>query len=92
MRRRKAGGVAMLRKLDIDDNQQRWFPAFDAFIKGNATACPVCGKIGLESTAGCGKDRVGFLVITCSSCGKSGYMSRITFPENLEIQLFEQDE
>lgn len=82
------GGMNMSRKLDIDTDMQQWSPAFDAFMNGKRTVCPSCGHDDLEPTARCGPDRIGFLFITCLSCGKTGYLSRVKFPDDLEVEPF----
>ncbi|MGM9594164.1 MAG: hypothetical protein ACI3U8_07400 [Candidatus Onthomonas sp.] len=78
----------MSRKLDIDTDMQRWTPAFDAFLRGAPAVCPVCGSASLEPAARSGPDRIGFLFLSCPDCGKTGYLSRVRFPEELEIEPF----
>ncbi len=89
MAQRINGGVTTARKLDIVNNLSPWETAAQAFLAGkNEIECPLCQKGTLQSTAVCGPDRIGFLLLTCPACGKSANFSRIKFPPSVETQNF----
>ena len=72
-------GEDMLNKLDIDKNINIWIPAYKAFIDGEKPICPRCNSHEIEVIQDEDSEGIGFLVLTCISCGKSGYFSRVKF-------------
>ena len=71
----------MSKRLDIDTNNQIWIPAFLSAIRGEQPVCPRCGSSDVEVNSMKDDNGVGFIVITCNTCSKTGYLSRIKFPE-----------
>ena len=69
----------MSKTLDIDQDIKLWQPAFDAVMAGNPPVCPKCKSNDIDVTKDSNKDGVGYLLITCNGCGKSGYFSRVLF-------------
>lgn len=67
--------------LDIDNNVKLWIHAFDAAVKGKKPVCPRCNSMNTEVTKDSNDEGIGFLLVTCKDCGKSGYMSRMIFKE-----------
>ena len=79
MTRRKGGGNYMLKTLDIDTNVTVWVPAFNAAKRGEVAQCPRCGSKDTKSLVHEFDNGVGFITVTCKSCGKTGYISRVVF-------------
>lgn len=89
MAQRPNGGVTTAKKLDMASDLHPWENTAQAFLDGkNESECPLCQKGKLESTAVCGPDRIGFLLLTCPVCGKSANFSRIKFPPSVKTQNF----
>ena len=83
------GGVTTVKKLDMVSNLSFWAPAAKAYLDGaSEIGCPLCKKGELKVTAVCGKNRIGFLLLTCPICGKSANFSRIKFPESIKADSF----
>lgn len=83
----KHGGTPTSKKLDLANDLAVWQNAAQAFLTGESAECPLCGT-ALESESRCGPDRVGFLLLTCPSCGKSANFSRVRFPVNASVKQF----
>lgn len=81
------GGMTTAKRLDLANDLSIWQNAAQAFLSGDAAKCPLCGAV-LESESRCGPDRVGFLLLTCPSCGKSANFSRVRFPSNISVKEF----
>lgn len=89
MVQKKSGGATTARKLDMVNDALSWKDAAQAFLDGKDNIpCPLCQKAGLEATAVCGSDRIGFLLLICPTCGKSTNFSRIKFPPSVKAQNF----
>jgi hypothetical protein len=71
----------MSNALDIDNNPVRWMDAFANYQNDEPVVCPICGDENVSIQAGCGADCVGFIMLTCKGCGKTGYLSRVRFQE-----------
>ena len=69
----------MSKTLDIDNNIDLWLPTFDAAMKGEKIKCPLCKSSDVEYNRTIVKDNLGYAIITCNKCGKSGYLSRVKF-------------
>lgn len=69
----------MSKKLVIDPKIELWFPAFDKAFNGEQPTCPHCGSKDISVSAYRYPDDVGWMVITCNECNKSGYFSRVFF-------------
>lgn len=69
----------MLKKLDIDQNPNRWADALMNYQENKAISCPICSSTDIEVQAACGSDLVGYIAFTCKGCGKTGYISRVKF-------------
>lgn len=83
---KKTGGAITAKKLDLVSDPSPWAEAASAFLEDSKKLrCPICGQDGLRANAACGSDRVGFLLLSCPSCGKSAHFSRVVFPSTLEI-------
>ena len=67
----------MSKKLDIDDRVDLWMPAFNALRFHKDAQCPLCNGTNLNSQIKRMKGNIGFVLITCNDCGKSGYFSRV---------------
>ena len=64
----------------VDKNFERWFEAICAVVHDKVPICPICGK----SSHICiykheFENHIGFMIITCKKCKKSGYSSRMIF-------------
>lgn len=69
----------MSKKLDINNNIKLWLKALVDAKAGKRPICPRCGSADTEIQKEIYKDKVGYMIITCNSCGKSGYFSRVLF-------------
>ncbi len=69
----------MSRKLDIDKDVTAWFSGYDSVMNGQQPTCPRCVSDDVEVTKDAYDNGVGFMLITCNQCGKSGYYSRVIF-------------
>ena len=69
----------MLKKINIDPNIEIWMPAYKTVMDGGTPECPHCRTQDMEVTKRENDDGIGFMLITCNSCGKSGYFSRVNF-------------
>ena len=67
----------MSRKLDIDSRIDLWIPAFKAASNREQITCPRCGSNAVDVIAEDTGNGIGYVVITCSNCNKSGYFSRV---------------
>ena len=67
----------MLKKLDIDNNINRWLPAFEKVMAGKSATCPICGNAHTDPVVMDLGEGIGFVTITCPKCGKTGYFSRV---------------
>lgn len=69
----------MSKELDIDSKTELWIPAFKSASLGESPSCPRCGSNNVDVIAKrCGGD-IGFVLITCNNCNKTGYFSRVDF-------------
>lgn len=66
-------------ELDIDNDIERWIPAFIDAKAGRRATCPRCGSADTKAIAEDLGDGIGFVTITCQSCGRTGYFSRVDF-------------
>lgn len=66
----------MSRELVIDDNCIRWIPALKSVREGKKPQCPICNSYDTNVEQNYEKG-IGFVLITCEKCGKSGYFSRV---------------
>lgn len=83
---KKTGGAATVKKLDLVSDPSLWNETASAFLDGEKQLyCPLCKQSGVVATAACASDRVGFLLLSCPSCGKNAHFSRVVFPSTLEI-------
>jgi len=80
--------MIMSKKINIDNNIEKWSKAVQTFLDKKCPSCPYCGSEELVVTANCGDDRIGYLTMTCPYCEKTGYISRIKFPEGIDIEHF----
>lgn len=69
----------MSRTLDIDRDIKIWLPTLDDVKAGRIPTCPRCGSKNTEVVKKEYEDGIGFALITCNDCGKSGHFSRISF-------------
>ncbi len=69
----------MSKILDIDNNIESWIPAFKKVMEKKAPSCPLCGSDDVEDVVVRDKHNIGYVVITCNQCKKSGYFSRVDF-------------
>ena len=76
----------MSKRLDIDQDNELWLPAYINAISGNGSRCPRCGSKNVVMTGKIFDNRSGFLLLTCKSCNKSGYFSRVQFPDGFEFE------
>lgn len=83
---KKTGGAATVKKLDLVSDPSLWNETASAFLDGaEQLYCPLCKQNGVVATAACASDRVGFLLLSCPSCGKSAHFSRVVFPKPLKM-------
>lgn len=75
----------MSRKLNIDTNSHIWAHTIFSILRGEVAVCPYCSGKSLEVNPVDLGDRIGYLTITCPACNKTGYFSRVKFPEGLEV-------
>ena len=75
----------MSKELDIDQNLKLWVPAFSDFIEHKSVSCPRCGSNQLSIVSKVYSDHYGYLLMTCRNCNKSGYFSRVRFPEDFQL-------
>lgn len=66
----------------------------DAYFKkidGEDSACPECGKSGIEwRLAGDPATRVGYAILWCAHCYKGSRLSRVRFPEHIAfVSMFD---
>ena len=76
----------MSRELDIDSKTELWIPAFNAIRQNKDTICPRCGAYKLDVTVKKTNGDIGYVLITCNDCGKSGYFSRVDFGNRERIK------
>lgn len=69
----------MSKTLDIDTKIESWIPAFKAASQGKNPVCPICNGDNVEVEAEELGDKIGYVLITCNTCKKSGYFSRVDF-------------
>ena len=69
----------MSRVLDIDPKIELWIPALEAVEKDEPPICPRCNSNDVGVQAEVHPDGIGYALITCNKCGKSGYFSRVMF-------------
>lgn len=67
----------MLKTLDIDNNIYSWIPAFTDVKNNRNTKCPLCGSSEIDAEVHDLGDKIGYVLISCNKCGKSGYFSRV---------------
>ena len=65
--------------LDIDKNTELWIPAFNAVKNGESPVCPRCGYEDIEINKSENEDGIGYLLLTCKKCNKSGCFSRVKY-------------
>lgn len=63
--------------MDIDNRIDLWIPALLSAEKGENPTCPRCGHNILDVQAKDLGENIGYVLITCEKCGKSGYFSRV---------------
>ena len=71
----------MSKTLDIDDNINLWMPTMKKALDGDDLSCPRCGSDNMEVIKESNEKGIGFLLVTCNNCGKSGYSSRVLFKD-----------
>ena len=76
----------MSKRLDIDQNNELWVPTYLNVISGKEITCPRCGSKNVVKDGKKHKDGTGFLILTCKSCKKSGYFSRVKFPDWFDFE------
>lgn len=81
------GGMTTAKRLDLANDLSIWQNAAQALLSGDAAKCPLCGAV-LKSESRCGPDMVGFLLLSCPSCGRSANFSRIRFPSYISVKEF----
>lgn len=87
---KKTGGAVIAKKLDLVSDPSLWNETASAFLEGaEQLNCPLCKQNSVVATAACASDRVGFLLLSCPSCGKSAHFSRVVFPQSLEIPVLD---
>lgn len=69
----------MSRQLDIDQKIELWIPALKAVENGEAPICPRCESNDIDIQKKVNEKGIGYLLLTCNKCNKSGYFSRIIF-------------
>lgn len=69
----------MSKTLDIDQKIELWIPALNAVKNGESPICPRCESEDIDIQKDENEDGVGYLLMTCNNCNKSGYFSRIVF-------------
>ena len=74
-------GERMKKELsfDIDKNTSIWLSAFTAVSRGNLPICPRCGCKDVTVETNIVKDNIGYVLLTCQQCHKSGYFPRVDF-------------
>lgn len=75
----------MSRILDIDVNSQAWNAAYLSVINGEKPICPHCQSTALDVNPVDFGNGIGYMTITCNDCNKTGYFSRVKFPDGLSI-------
>lgn len=84
---KKDGGKITAEKLDIINNPIEWIKQLEQFFSGEIEKahCPVCNS-SIEAKAYCGKDRKGFVVISCTACNKAAHFSRVEIPKEISVE------
>lgn len=73
----------MSKRLDLDNNIQLWIPAYQAYRNGKPIYCPRCKSDEIETHTEDLGGGVGFVTLTCKSCNKTGYFSRVMLEKNI---------
>ena len=63
-------------EINIDKDVYRWIPALKEHLAGKECYCPICDSKEIRVHEQF-IDGVGFVLIECLKCGKSGYFSRV---------------
>ena len=71
----------MSKTLDIDKRIDLWIPAYKAASKREKIICPRCGSDNIAVEAKRISENIGYVLITCGDCKKSGYFSRVDFDQ-----------
>ena len=69
----------MSRELDMNQNIEPWLPSYEAVMNNEKPICPHCKSSDISVTKDADEEGIGFMLITCEKCGKSGYFSRVRF-------------
>ena len=69
--------MLMSNELDIDSNVEAWLPALNSVLKKRVPRCPACDSDDVVSVVSALGKGVGYVVMTCNECKKSGYFSRV---------------
>lgn len=69
----------MSRDLDIDPKIELWISALEAVKNNKSPICPRCNSNDVAAQTEVNPDGIGYALITCNKCGKSGYFSRVMF-------------
>ncbi|MCR5419308.1 MAG: hypothetical protein K6E84_10360 [Lachnospiraceae bacterium] len=75
------GGSYMSKTLDIDNNIDAWIPTLKTIKSGMQPTCPLCGSDDIDIQKEVIEKNIGFLLVSCGKCGRSGYFSRVDFNE-----------
>ena len=67
----------MSKELVMDDKIEMWDPALIAIQEGKEPTCPYCKNGDLNVTAKRISGDMGYILITCDKCNKTGYYSRV---------------
>lgn len=59
----------------------------EKIYQGQRVKCPNCGKENLQHRFHANKnDRIGFAWFECPDCGMKAHLSRVKFPDNVEVE------
>lgn len=67
----------MSEELIIDNEITRWVPALQSVRNNEIPKCPICGSRNTSVEKNF-ENGIGFVLITCGDCKKSGYFSRVS--------------
>lgn len=70
------------------NNEREWINQLFKAYDGEKALCPFC-KYDLNVKAYVLKDHMGFVDMTCNRCGNSFHMSRVKYPQNIQLPLTE---
>ena len=69
---------------------KKWAKTYNDIIENKDAVCPFCNSRNLSHTFQANKDRVGFAQIVCNDCEKYFTLSRVIFPDGVEVEnIFE---